>query len=95
MKPIEIPQHQEDPQWIIIWPIDELIPIMLAIGFGVFFEQVLLLLIIGYGVSRAYRTAKATRQNGFIQHWLYSKGIYPFTTTKTLKNTFTRKFIPR
>lgn len=93
MKPTQIPTHQDDPQWIIIWPIDELLPVVACGCVGILMSQAAIMLAIGYLVSRAYHRAKDTKPNGFVEHWAYSKGV-SFCRSKTMKNTFNRRFIP-
>ena len=93
-KPTEIPQHQDDPQWIIIWPIDELTPILLGGCLGMLIGQLTIGLLIGFGISKAYKFAKSSRHKGFVLHWLYGHGLL-WSKTKTLKNTYNRRFIPR
>jgi len=93
-KPIEIPQHQDDPQWIMIWPIDELLPLVIGLCFGLFIGQVFICTAIGFVISRFYKKAKSSHHNGFVLHWLYGHGLL-WTKNRTLKNTYNRKFIPR
>ena len=93
-KPTEIPQHQDDPQWIIIWPIDELLPIAILSGVGLLFEQLTICFLIGIGIAKAYKYAKSSRHNGFVLHWLYAHGL-ALSRSKTMQNTYFRKFIPR
>ena len=93
-KPILIPQHQDDPQWVIIWPIDELLPILLGGCTGLLVGQLLVGVLIGYLIAKAYKFAKSSRHKGFVMHWLYGHGLL-WSRTRTLKNTYERKFIPR
>lgn len=93
MKPTEFPSHHDDPQWIIIWPIDEILPIVACGCAGILFSQATIMVIIGYVISRAYHSAKAVKQRGFVEHWLYSKGLF-FSKSRTMKNTFNRHFFP-
>ncbi|MBE6423085.1 type IV conjugative transfer system protein TraL [Succinivibrio dextrinosolvens] len=93
-KPIEIPQHQDDPQWIMIWPMDELLPIVFGFCFGLLIGQVLICSAVGLGIAKAYKFAKSSRHKGFVLHWLYGHGLL-WTKNRTLKNTYNRKFIPR
>lgn len=94
MQPIRIPIHHDDPQWLIIWPIDELLPIAVLSCIGLLIGQAFILFCIGWGIAKAYRFAKSSRHNGFVLHWLYGHGIY-FSATRTFKNTYNRNFIPR
>ena len=93
MKPTQIPTHHDDPQWIIIWPIDELLPVVACGCAGILFSAAALMTFAGYLVSRAYHRAKDTKPNGFVEHWAYSKGVF-FSKSRTMKNTFNRRFLP-
>lgn len=94
MKPTEIPQHQDDPQWIIIWPVDELAPIVILASIGILIEQAFVFTVVGFAIARFYRVAKSSHHNGFVLHWLYAHGLL-ISGSKTLKNTYNRRFIPR
>lgn len=91
--PIQIPSHHDDPQWIIIWPIDELLPIAVLSGIGLVVEQLTICFLIGIGIAKAYKYAKSSRHNGFVLHWLYAHGLSLFKS-RTMQNTYYRKFIP-
>ena len=93
-RPIDIPQHQDDPQWIMIWPMDELLPLLIGFCFGLLIEQAFICSVLGFVISKFYKKAKSSHHRGFVIHWLYGHGLL-WTRNRTLKNTYNRRFIPR
>ncbi len=93
MRLIEIPTKQDDPQWLIIWQVDELLPIAVLGSIGILNSQAVILTVIGYLIARAYRRVKYTRHKVFMVHWLFIHGI-GLSTSHTIHNSFERYFIP-
>lgn len=54
MKPTEIPVRADDPLHVLLWSIDELIPMVAGLMIGMIICQALLCFLIGMAVSSLY-----------------------------------------
>ena len=45
--PVQIPRHVDDPATLLLWRIDDLVPMVLMVSFGILAGQLLLFLLLG------------------------------------------------
>ncbi|WP_345195131.1 type IV conjugative transfer system protein TraL [Kistimonas scapharcae] len=93
MKPIDIPDGIDDPPQFLLWSLDELMPIVLALGAGILIEQVLICLLGAIGLVKIYRRYRDAKPDGFMLHSIYWAGFLP-SKSKTVPNPFVRRFLP-
>lgn len=90
---IRIPARVDDPPHLIIWSMDELMPIVFGFLIGLFIDQKLIFTGVGWLVSKAYVRFRDTHPNGYILHMIYSWGFWP-SRTKLLPNPYIQRFFP-
>lgn len=90
---IYMPNHVDDPYQILIWEIDEGLPIAIAACVGVLLDQMMWCLVAGFLMVYAYRRVKDGNPDGAAFHWLYWVGLYP-TRARTVPNPFARQHTP-
>lgn len=93
MQPVNIPQHIDDPIYIMIWRIDELLPLAFLFVVGILFEQMFICIVLGFIFSTIYKRVTKNLPDGYALHYLYWIGIYP-VETKNIRNPFIRNFLP-
>nr|WP_083848865.1 type IV conjugative transfer system protein TraL [Pseudomonas luteola] len=93
MKAITIPTRCDDPLHVLIWSLDELVPIGVGLLFGMAIGKALLCGAIGYAVTFLYQKYKDGHADGYLIHIAYWMGAIP-STSKTLLNPFARRVLP-
>lgn len=93
MEVLELPTHIDDPAQFMIWSADEVFPLGLALVMGVLINQVFVMLVVGQAFVYMYRRYKNMRPDGYLNHLLYSFGLYPERGI-TLPNPFKERWIP-
>lgn len=90
---IYMPNYVDDPYQLLIWELDEGLPVGIAAVVGVLTNQMMWCLLAGFALVYAYRRVKDGNPDGAAFHVLYWFGLYP-TTTRTMPNPFARKHTP-
>lgn len=93
MKQTIIPQRIDEPPHILMWQLDELLPMLLGLVIGIFIGQALICSVLGYTVTHQYRKFRDNHPNGHLVHMLYYNGFLSFKG-KTMVNTFVKKYFP-
>lgn len=86
---IRLPRTLDDPPEILLWSSDELVPLMLCIGIGLFIDHFFIMLFVGIVMWRVLRRYKDSRPNGHLMHALYWVGM-PLGKHPLLANAYRR-----
>ncbi len=86
---IPVPLYVDSPQQVLIFSIDELVPVVLFLGLGILIDQAFILTCAGIGLAKAQRRYIDSMPDGFMLHWLYWTGLYP-VKSRTLPNALRR-----
>lgn len=71
-----IPKYVNALPQILWWEIDEFAFFLGGVIFGIISNHSFLGAIIGFLLAKGYMRLKYGKQNGFLFHWLYAKGLY-------------------
>lgn len=71
-----IPKYLNALPQILWWEADEAAILGVFTAVGVAINATLLLAATGFVIMKVYAKAKNKRQDGFLYHWLYSKGLF-------------------
>jgi conjugal transfer pilus assembly protein TraL len=93
MKELEFPRHLNDPPTVLIWRLDDLMPVVLGISVGILVDWFFPFLLAGIAFSYGYRRFRDSKPDGFILHRLYWWGIVPLSA-RSIPNPFARRFAP-
>ena len=93
MKPTEIPVRADDPLHVLLWSIDELIPMVAGLMIGMIIRQALLCFLVGMAVSSLYRRFRDSHADGYLEHLFYHYG-FGFSRSKSMVNPFIKRFFP-
>lgn len=86
-----LPTHADDPMIFWFWDLDEMIPFMGLLIYGMMTRQVIICVIAGIVVSKIYKKYRDSKPDGFLLHSLYWYGALPINT-RTLQNPFTERY---
>lgn len=89
---IETPHTIDDPAYFLIWRLDDIVPLAVAVVIGILISQLLLSLLVGFFIVRHYRKQREHRPEGYALHWLYWMGFLPLRGRST-PNPFSRRWI--
>ncbi|ODN41403.1 type IV conjugative transfer system protein TraL [Piscirickettsia litoralis] len=93
MKPIEIPRRVDEPPHLLLWSMDEFLPIGLGLVFGIMLASVPICLGIGLVIAHVYKRFRDQFPDGYLLHLLYRYGfVNLFARSRTLMNPFARIF---
>ncbi len=93
MSPLALPQGVDDPPSLLLWRLDELIPLVLMLVIGMLSDRLLIFLALGLVLSRLYGRFRDSRPDGFALHWGYWHGLVPLKVRRC-PNPFCRRFLP-
>jgi conjugal transfer pilus assembly protein TraL len=93
MKELDFPRHLDDPPMLLIWRMDDLMPVVLGLCAGILTDWMLPMLLAGVGASYGYRRFRDSKPDGFILHKLYWWGLIPLQG-RSIPNAFSRRFAP-
>lgn len=93
MQPVDIPSRIDDPIHVLLWSLDELVPVMAGLLLGMAVGQALLCGAIGYAVTYLYQKYKDGHADGYLIHLCYWAGLLP-SRSQTLLNPYTRRLLP-
>lgn len=86
-----LPEGIDEPQQVLLWTIDEAIPLVGMFVIGFIMEQIILFTAIGFLFSKLVRKYKDIRPDGFMAHTLWYWGIGA-VKGHTMLNPFKRSF---
>jgi conjugal transfer pilus assembly protein TraL len=90
--PVEIPRHVDDPPTLLLWRIDDLVPVVVVVMLvlGILADQLLVFLLLGIVLVRLYGRFRDSRPDGYALHWASWVGLRGRTTP----NPFIRRWLP-
>ena len=91
--PLPFPAHLDDPATILLWRIDDLVPIVVCVCVGILTHQFLLFMVLGLVSVRYYSRYRDSRPDGFALHWAYWVGLLPLSAPTT-PNPYIRRWLP-
>lgn len=86
---LKLPRTLDDPPQFLLWSADEIIPIILAILFGIMTDHFFAFLLVGFVMWRVMRRFKESRPEGYMLHLLYWIGL-PIGKARLLPNPYRR-----
>ena len=93
MATVEMPRHVDDPPSLMFWRIDDVTPFFMLLIIGIFINQPLILVVLGFFAVRLYGRFRESRADGYALHGLYWFGLMPITR-RTIPNPFIRRYLP-
>ena len=93
VKAIHIPRHIDDPQQLLLWSADEVMPIILGLLIGMIIGKALICTMIGFVVMHQYRKFRDNHPDGFLQHAAYEWGFMP-SAAPSFGNPYIRQLFP-
>jgi conjugal transfer pilus assembly protein TraL len=92
-RPVEIPRHVDDPPTLLLWRIDDMVPVVLMLVFGILADQLIVFLLLGVVLVRLYGRFRDSRPDGYALHWAYWAGLLSLRG-RTTPNPFIRRWLP-
>lgn len=93
-QPIKIPTRADDPPRVLVWTIDEFLPIVIGFSVGILVHQIFICTALGIGASMLLAKNRDSNADGAMFHWVYSKGLGFTKKSKSLLNPFIKIFFP-
>ena len=90
---VTIPRYIDDPPHLLMWQLDEMLPVLIGIVIGMIIGSPTYTIIAGIVVGRFYKKIKNSRPDGFFYHYVYwytgigGKG-------RSMINPFIRRLFP-
>lgn len=94
MELVRIPRRIDDPPHVLMWSLDEFMPMAVGLAFGMMIGQATISFLVGYIFTRYYRRYRDTHPDGYLLHLMYWYGIATMKKAKTIKNPFVRRYFP-
>jgi conjugal transfer pilus assembly protein TraL len=89
MQPLALPHGVDDPPSLLLWRLDDLIPLILMLVIGMLTDRLAVFLVLGVMLSRLYGRFRDSRPDGFALHWCYWHGLLPLPA-RSCPNPFRR-----
>ena len=83
----------DDPLHILLWSIDELVPMIAGLVIGMIVSQALICFLIGMAVSSLYKRFRDSHADGYLEHLFYNYG-FGFTRSQSMVNPCIKRFFP-
>jgi conjugal transfer pilus assembly protein TraL len=90
---VKVPRGIDDPPRLLLWRVDEMLPLMVALCVGFMIGQLLFCLILGIIAVRYYKKFNNNTADGLPLHFCYWIG-YVKGKGYSFKNPFIRRFFP-
>jgi conjugal transfer pilus assembly protein TraL len=87
--PLDLPQGVDAPPSLLLWRLDDLIPLILMLMVGILADRLLMFVLLGLALSRLYGRFRDSRPDGFALHWAYWHGLVPLAA-RSCPNPFSR-----
>ncbi len=87
-----IPHYIDDPPQFLFWELDETIPVLAGMGFGILVNSLISYALVGLLASRIVAGLKKGQHRNFMIHWLYWQG-FPGTSLKGYPASHIRRFM--
>jgi conjugal transfer pilus assembly protein TraL len=88
-----MPRSLDDPDQMLLWSVDELVPVAVCFGLGITMHQMTAAVVGIFVFLKVYRRFRNGRPNGYMQHIMYWYG-FAGNETVTIRNPFIRRFLP-
>ena len=93
MSQVRIPTRADDPLHLLMWQVDEVVPILAGFIVGIVVSHEVWCTLIGVLVTNLYRRFRDLHPDGYLLHLAYFYG-FTFTKAYSLVNPFIRRFLP-
>lgn len=93
MEPVQQPIYLDEPIQILLWSIDEVVPIISGLVIGVAISQAFICLLLGVAMTHFYRRFRDNHAASYLQHLFYRWG-FSFSKARTVTNPFIRNWTP-
>lgn len=90
---IRIPKRCDDPIHVMLWSLDEIVPILIGLTVGVMLGKALICTTVGFLMTNLYRKYQDSHPAGYLPHMLYWLGVFS-SKSKTMRNPFIRRYLP-
>ena len=91
MEPIQQPVYLDEPLQILLWSIDEVVPIIGGLVIGMAISQAFICLLLGVAVTHFYRRFRDNHAASYLRHMVYRWGFYA-SDARTVVNPFIRNW---
>ncbi len=79
-----------EPKMVVFWDVDEVRPLILAMGFGVVLEAMNIAIVLGLVYFILAKKIKAKYANGVVLHMTWWHGFLPTKTTCSMPDAMVR-----
>ena len=93
-EPVYIPQRVDETPNLLIWSMDEAVPILLGLVVGIMLGQALICSLVGLVMTYWYRKYRGSHPDGFFVHIFYWYGVPGLSRGRLFVNPFCRRFLP-
>ncbi len=91
--PIPIPARIDEPPHLMLWSLDELMPMIVGLLVGIIVEQKLICVFAGFLLTKAYIKFRDSTPDGYMLHLIYAYGFWP-SKSKTMINPYIKRLFP-
>ena len=91
---LEFPKFADDKPRLMMWTVDQIIPLAAMFGLGLLTGTLSISILIGFGLTWAYTKYSAGRPDGFLLHAAYWSGLVPLKG-RVFINPFHRRILPK
>ena len=93
MRVIDIPQTVDEPPYVLLWRMDDLVPVIIGMGMGFALGELILCTTASLCTTHFYRRWREGQPDGYVFHFLYWVGLFPVRSASA-GNPFEREFSP-
>ena len=93
LEPTQLPTYLDEPLQILLWSIDEVVPIIGGLVIGMAIGQAFVCLMLGVAVTHFYRRFRDNHASSYLQHKFYAWGFYS-SDARTIVNPFIKNWTP-
>ena len=93
MEPTTLPRFIDQPQTLLFWSADEIVPFSVLFAVGIATNHLLIFMLLGFGASYYLRRFRDSRPDGYLFHALYWYGFAPIKGRCAI-NPFHRRVLP-
>lgn len=91
--PIKIPTRADDSPRLLIWSVEQFLPIVAGFCFGIMLHQIFICTALGILLARYYGKFRDLHADGLAFHFFYHYGLFP-TKKKSFVNPFIKILFP-
>ncbi|WP_298637040.1 type IV conjugative transfer system protein TraL [uncultured Umboniibacter sp.] len=90
---IDIPSRCDDPPHLLLWSLDQILPVIMGLLIGMVLDMALIFTVVGIVMAKAYSKYRDSMPNGFLMHALYHYGVMP-ARGRVMINPFLKRIYP-